>query len=440
MREQIAFPARSVMSDERRARRSSWARTIATATIAVVLAGCAGASSPSPAASPASTSAPSSASAGPSAPAPSGPPIKIGGTLGLTGAYSGPSAGYKATYEYWAKKVNGSGGLLGRPVQLVIYDDESTPATAATLYQRLINQDKVDLLLAPYTTAVSSTIIPIAEQNKMVVWNGGFVNTAIFKKSAWVVTSYAHLEKDYTRGIYDMIATMSNKPTKVAIVTEQNPFALGTRDGYEGEGGALKLARDRGLEVVLSEEYAPTTTDFSSLIQRAKSADLFFALALPNPAGLIAKAVNDAKYKPKVYCSCASEVTSLANWADLGAAGIGVISITSGWPTDKTAGIQELFDALKVSMKVTQLPNYAVVGMAILEIMQQAVEGTKGLDQAKLRAYVNGHTFQTVEGPLKFGTDAYPEFSATYLQWQGKENVVVWPKEKAGGTLISPIP
>jgi hypothetical protein len=78
--------------------------------------------------------------------------------------------------------------------------------------------------------------------------------------------------------------------------------------------------------------------------------------------------------------------------------------------------------------------------MAILEIMQQAVEGTKGLDQAKLREFAKNHTFQTVEGPLKFTTDAYPEFSATYLQWQGTQNIVVWPKEKAGGTLITPIP
>jgi branched-chain amino acid transport system substrate-binding protein len=414
---------------------------VAATIVSLVLAACTAGATPSaaPATSGPATSGP--ATSGPTtAPAPSGPPIKVGGTLGLTGVYSGPSAGYKATYEYWAKGVNASGGLLGRPVQVVIYDDESTPATAATLYQRLINQDKVDLLLAPYTTAVSSTIIPIAEQNKMVVWNGGFVNTAIFKKSPWVVTSYAHLEKDYTRGVYDMIATMTDKPTKVAIVTEQNPFALGIRNGYEGDGGALKLAQDRGLQVVLNEEYAPNTTDFSSLIQRAKGADLFFALSLPNPAGLIAKAVNDAKYKPKVYCSCASEVTSLANWADLGAAGVGVISVTSGWPTDKTPGIQELFDALKQSQGYKQLPNYAVVGMAILEIMQQAVEGTKGLDQTQLREYVKNRTFQTVEGPLKFTTDAYPEFSATYLQWQGTENVVVWPKEKAGGSLITPIP
>jgi branched-chain amino acid transport system substrate-binding protein len=410
--------------------------TVGAAAVAIVLAACTTSTTPSPAAATPGAATPGAATA----PAPSGPPIKVGGTLGLTGAYSGPSAGYKATYEYWAKGVNAKGGLLGRPVQLVIYDDESTPATAATLYQRLINQDKVDLLLAPYTTAVSSTIIPIAEQNKMVVWNGGFVNTAIFKKSPWVVTSYAHLEKDYTRGIYDMIATLSDKPTKVAIVTEQNPFALGIRNGYEGEGGALKFAQDRGLQVVLNEEYAPNTTDFSSLIQRAKGADLFFALSLPNPAGLIAKAVSDAKYKPKVYCSCASEVTSLANWADLGPAGVGVISVTSAWPTDKTPGIQELFDALKQSQGYTQLPNYAVVGMAILEIMQQAVEGTKGLDQAKLREFAKNRTFQTVEGSLKFATDAYPEFSATYLQWQGKENVVVWPKEKAGGTLITPIP
>src|SRR5579875_3030371 len=78
---------------------------------------------------------------------PAGQPIVIGGTLGLTGAYAGPSADYKATYDYWLQQVNSHGGLLGHPVKMIIYDDESNPATAQSLYQRLIHQDKVNLLL-----------------------------------------------------------------------------------------------------------------------------------------------------------------------------------------------------------------------------------------------------------------------------------------------------
>ncbi len=416
---------------------------IMVASLALALAACSGSGSPSP-----STVASVPAASGSGAPAgsaaPSGPPIKIGGTLGLTGIFSGPSAGYKATYEYWAKEVNASGGLLGRPVELTIYDDESTPATAATLYQRLINQDKVDLLLAPYTTAVASTVMPIAEQNKMVVWNGGFVNTPIIKKSDWLVTTYTHLPEDYTRGIFDMIKTMpeAQRPTKVAIVTEQNPFALAIKNGYQGEGGAVKLAAENGLQVVLNEEYASNTTDFSSLIQRAKgaNADLLFGLSMSNSAPLVAKAVNDAGFKPKIYCSCASEVTSLENWGDLGAAANGVISMTTAWPTDKTPGIKELFEALQQAQGYKQLPNYAAVGMAALEVMQQSVEGTGGLDQTKLRDFVNGHTFQTVEGPLTFTEGLIPNFSAEYLQWQSDQNQVIWPEDRKTGDLVTPLP
>lgn len=419
-------------------------RTMPRAMLALLAAGlllaaCGGGGSASPSASAAGSGGAPSGSG-----APSGEPIKIGGTLGLTGAFSGPSAGYKATDEYWAQKVNASGGLLGRPVELTIYDDESTPATAATLYQRLINQDKVDLLLAPYTTAVASTIMPIAEQNKMVVWNGGFVNTPIVKKSDWLVTTYTHLPEDYTRGIYEMIDKMpqGDRPTKVAIVTEQNPFALAIKNGYEGQGGAVKYAQEHGLEVVLNEEYASNTTDFSSLIQRAKgaNADLFFALAMPATAPLVAKAVNDASYKPKIYCSCASEVTSLANWGDLGAAANGVISMTTAWPTDNTPGIKELFDYLQQKQGYKQLPNYAAVGMAALEVMQQAVEGVGSLDQAKLRDFVNGHTFKTVEGDLTFNEDLVPAFAAEYLQWQTDQNQVVWPEDRKTADLVTPLP
>jgi branched-chain amino acid transport system substrate-binding protein len=425
-------------SPSRSRSRASLGAAVVTA-VTLLLAACTstGSSSATPSAA---VSIPAASGTG----APSGEPIKIGGTLGLTGIFSGPSAGYKATFEYWANQVNASGGLLGRPVELTIYDDESTPATAATLYQRLINQDKVDLLLAPYTTAVASTVMPIAEQNKMVVWNGGFVNTPIIKKSDWLVTTYTHLPEDYTRGIFDMIKAMpeAQRPTKVAIVTEQNPFSLAIKNGYQGEGGAVKLAEENGLEVVLNEEYASNTTDFSSLIQRAKgaNADLLFGLAMSNSAPLVAKAVNDAGFKPKIYCSCASEVTSLENWGDLGAAATGVNSMTTARPTEKTPGIKELFDALQQAQGYKQLPNYAAVGMAALEVMQQSVEGTGGLDQTKLRDFVNGHTFQTVEGSLTFTEDLVPNFSAEYLQWQTDQNQVIWPEERKTADLVSPLP
>jgi len=422
----------------RRMRRTPFA---IAAAMCLALAACTGTtSSPTAEESAPQSGAPAStASAGAS-----GEPIKVGGTLGLTGIFSGPSAGYLATYEYWVEQTNASGGLLGRPVELIIYDDESTAATAQTLYQRLINEDEVDLLLAPYTTAVSSAIVPIAEQNEMVVWNGGFINERIFRTSEWVVTSYTRVEGDTTLPVYQLIDGMaeSEQPTRVGIVTEQNPFSLAVRDGYEGGGGARAYAEERGMEIVLDEEYAATTTDFSSLVQRAVDAevDVFFALSLPNPASLIAQAAADGGFRPEIYCACASEVTSLPNWGDLGPAANGIMSVTAAWPTDGYEGLDELAAYLEEAEGYGSLPNYAVVGMAALQVMQQAVEATGSLDQAALRDYVVGQTFDTVEGPITFTDDRIPEFSVLLLQWQEDENVAIWPEERATGEPVIPMP
>lgn len=421
--------------------------------LALVVGACGGGTAPSPTtpastasgATPTGTASGASPTAGASGGQPSGDPIKVGGTLGLTGVFSGPSAGYQATYDYWVDQVNAEGGLLGRPVELIIYDDESTAATAQTLYQRLINEDQVDLLLAPYTTAVSSAIVPLAAQNEMVVWNGGFINEAIFRSNEWVVSSYTRMEGDTTRPVFELIDGLpeAERPTRVGIITEQNPFALAVRDGYEGEGGARAYAQDRGMEIVLDEEYAPTTTDFSTLIQRAAAADVevFFALSLPNPASLIAQAVaDDPAFQPVIYCSCASEVTSLASWADLGPAANGVMAVTAAWPTDGYPGLQELADHLEATEGYPYIPNYAVVGMAAVQVMEQAVEGVGSLDQAALRDYVKGKTFETVGGPLTYTEGNVPDFSTLLLQWQDDENVAIWPEDRATGEPVIPMP
>jgi branched-chain amino acid transport system substrate-binding protein len=99
----------------------------------------------------------------------SGEPINIGGTLGLTGPFAGPSVEYKAVYDWWLADVNKRGGLLGRPVKMTVYNDEGTPTIAQSLFTRLITQDKADLLLAPFSTFVGGAIVPIVLSNKKIL-------------------------------------------------------------------------------------------------------------------------------------------------------------------------------------------------------------------------------------------------------------------------------
>jgi branched-chain amino acid transport system substrate-binding protein len=245
------------------------------AALAVGLAGCAAGT-----AEPAATSTDESSSE-----VTSTDPIVIGASLGLTGNFSGPSAGYVLAYEYWVDQVNASGGIDGRQVELILYDDESSPTVAQQLYQRLINEDKVDILFAPYTTAVGGAVVPITERAGVLMINPGFVGKEIHQEAELLVSTWPYQDIEYSRGMFEFIDTLaeSEQPKTLAVVTAQNPFTLAALNGFEGVGGVLNYARERGIEVVVNEQYDNTASDLTSLIQTvtAADADMFIALSLP---------------------------------------------------------------------------------------------------------------------------------------------------------------
>lgn len=383
------------------------------------------------------------AAAGGDAATSSDEPIVIGGTLGLTGTYSGPSAGYKVAYDYWLEQINEDGGLLGRPVEMIIYDDESTPATAQQLYQTLINEDEVDLLLSPYTTAVGGAVVPITERAGKVLFNSGFVSKELHQSSELLVSSWPYQEPEYPQPFFEFLNTLPDdqKPETLAVVTAQNPFTLVARDGYEGEGGVLNLAEEAGIEVVYNEEYAQTSTDLTALIQGAKAsgAEALVALSLPNDGALVAQTVNQVDYRPSFYCQCGSQVTTLPNWPDLGEAGLNVFATTTAWPeAQDNEGLQELAEHFTTEMDIDVLPAYAAGGYSILQVLQQAVEGTEGLDQQAIRDYIGENEFSTAIGDIRYNEDGTVEFGALLVQYQEGGNQVIWPEDIATGDAVVP--
>ncbi len=428
-------------------------RTAVVAAIAVaglVMSGCAndstGSADPSSegasATSEASSAAPSEsgeASEEPSgdAAAPSGDPIVIGGSLGLTGMYSGPSAGYKVAYEYAVDQINKEGGLLGRPVELKLYDDESNATTAQQLYQKLINDDKVDLLLAPYTTAVGGAVVPITERAGKVLFNAGFFSKQLHSTSKLLVSGWTYQEPEASKPFFEYLKTLpeSERPTKLAVATEQNPFTIADRDGFNGQDGVLNYAKELGMEVVSNEEYDGTATDLTGVVQHAKAAgaDVFVSLGLPNGSALMAKTVNQEGFTPKYYCQCGSQVTTLPNWPDLGDAALGVFSTTTAWPTQKNEGLADLYEHMKSATGAEVLPAYAAVGYAMMQVMQQAIEGAQTLDQQALRDYIGANSFDTAVGTLAYNEDGTVKFGALLLQYQSGGNQVIWPESEATG-------
>lgn len=369
-------------------------------------------------------------------------PIVIGGTLGLTGILSEASSDFKAVYERWAEAVNKKGGLLGRPVKMAIYNDESTPQVAQTLYNRILNEDKADLVLAPFSTFVGGAIVPIVQSHQKVLFNGGFVGINIFKNArGWMVGTYTYQEPDYTRGLFDLIKTLppEKRPKRAAIFTLQNPFPLVVRDGIQGQGGAINYAKELGIQVVVNEQYPPNTTDFNALVQKAKAADadLVLQLGLLNDTLQVARTIQQQNYKPAIFCTCGSQVTTIAAWPKLGSAAEGAFGSIPSWPTQKYEGLVELAEFFKSRGQDT-LPTYAIVAQAILQVLEQAVEGAKTLDQEKLKAYLHANEFKTAAGPIKYQEDGTPRYSQVVLQFMNGKNEVVWPQKDKTAEAVVP--
>lgn len=371
-------------------------------------------------------------------------PVVIGATLGQTGVFSGPSAGYTLAYEFWLDEVNAAGGIDGRPVEMILYDDESNPTVAQQLYQRLINDDEVDVLFAPYTTAVGGAVVPIAERAGMLMINPGFVGKEIHQEADLLVSTWPYQDTEYSLGMFEYIDTLDDaeKPTTMSVITAQNPFTLAALNGFDGDGGVLNYAEERGIEVLVNEEYDQTATDLSSLIETVKSsdADLFIALSLPNDAALVARTVNESGYAPDYYCQCGSQVTSLPNWPDLGAAGVNVFASTSAYPTQGFTGLQEVSDFIAEETGVTGAPAYSAVAYAAGQVLQQAIEGTDGsLDAQELREYIASNTFDTAVGEITYNEDGTIDFRQVLLQYQEGGNEVVWPTDQATAEAVTPL-
>lgn len=371
-------------------------------------------------------------------------PIVIGGTLGLTGTYSSSSAAYKAAYDYWAEQVNADGGLLGRQVELKIYDDESNATTAQQLFERLINDDQADLLLAPYSTAVGGAVVPLTERAGKILWDAGFVSQELHANSEMLVSSWPYQEPEYPRPLFEYFKTLpeDQRPKTVAVATAQNPFTLVARDGYDGEGGVLNYAEEAGMEVVFNEEYNQQATDLTSLVQQAKAAnpDVFVALSLPNDAALMAQTVAQTGFAPQYYCSCGSQVTTLPNWPDLGEAGVNVMSTTTAWPGQPDhPGLEELQAHFNEQFGAADMPAYGAAGLAILQVIEQAVEGAGTLDQQELRAYLNDNEFQTAAGTITYRPDGTREFAALLTQYQADGGQIVWPEEAKTADAVAPL-
>jgi len=391
-----------------------------------------------------------------SAAAQTGEPVKIGFSMALTGGLGPNGKSALLAQKIWEEDVNARGGLLGRPVKLVYYDDQTNPATVPGIYTKLLDIDKVDLIIGPYGTNLLVPAMPIAMQRKKVFIGllGMAVNSTFNYPSYYSMSPNGPEPKSaYTKGFVEVAVRQNPKPRTVAIVAADGEFALNASEG------AREDVKAAGLTVVYDRRYPSATTDLVPVVRAIAETkpDLVIVCSYPPDSIGMVRAVNEVGFKPKMIGGAMVGLQSTAVKARLG-------PLLNGWtnydvwlpvPKMQFGGVDELIKKYQVRASVEgvdALGYYmAPWSYAPLQVLQQAVTATESLADAKLGDYIRANAFKTVVGELGFGSDGELAKART-LQVQFRNvktndivqfkdistQVVVAPAEYESGKLIYP--
>lgn len=384
-------------------------------------------------------------------------PIKIGFSMGLTGAYAGNGKAALLATQIWQDDQNARGGLLGRPVQLVYYDDQSNPSLVPGIYTKLLDVDKVDLVISGYGTNIIGPAMPLVMQrNKIFMSLAGLrVNEQFRYDKYFQIFPFgpdAHLT--FARGFFDVAMTIDPKPRTVAISVADSEFP------QTAAVGAREWAKRYGLKVVYDRSFPPNAVDFAPIVRaiQVANADIVYITCFPpNAVGFI-RSVREIGYRPMLigggmvgpqYASVKQQLGPLLN---------GFVSFESfvPEPTTNFPGIRDFLARYKpralaegVDALGYYLPPFSYAGM---QILAAAAEASRGLDQDKMAAYIRKTTHRTIAGDIRFGQDgewAEPRiFQVQYQKISGNGieqfersgvQVILYPPPYKSGELEHPL-
>jgi branched-chain amino acid transport system substrate-binding protein len=386
----------------------------------------------------------------------SGNPIRIGLGMALTGPLAPNGKSALLAMQIWEETVNAKGGLLGRPVKLVYYDDQSNPSNVPALYTKLLDVDKVDLIIGGYATNMIAPALPIAiARNKVFIGLIGLAINAEFGYPRYFAMHPAgpNPKAATTRGFFEIAMAQTPKPQTVAIVATDAEFSRNASDG------ARENAKAAGLKIVHDRSFPPNTTDYGPIVRamQASNADLAVVCSYPLETVGIIRAVNEIGYKPKMIGGGMVGTQATAIKTQLGPLLNGIVNFDF-WvpaPTMQFPGVMELIKTYqeRSAKEGVDLLGYYMApwGFADLQVLQQAIEGTKSIDDGKLAAFLHANTFKTVVGDIKFDDKGELALGRTIqTQFQGikgndldqfrniSAQVILAPAELKSGNVIYP--
>ncbi|MGZ3411386.1 MAG: amino acid ABC transporter substrate-binding protein, partial [Xanthobacteraceae bacterium] len=353
-------------------------------------------------------------------------PIKVGFSMALTGPVSPNGKQLLLALEIWRDDVNAKGGLLGRPVELVYYDDQSNPSGVPGIYAKLINVDKVDLLLGPYATNMVAPAMPMIMQSKKTTIgmlainiNRQFNN---YPQYFSMVSGGNEGTLFFSTGWFTVAAAQNPKPKTLAIVAADAEFGKTACDGTR------ENAKKFGFDIVYDKAYPPSTTDYAPIMRavQATNPDLVYVCAYPPDTVGIVRAIHETKFTAKMIGGAMVGLFATPIKMQLGPLMNGIVISESFVPSAKLdfPGLHDMlkkYQAKAPELKIDPLGHgFTPFGYAAGQVLAQAVEGTKSLDHEKLADYMHKATFHTVVGDIKFGADGEWDKSRQFVtQFQG---------------------
>ena len=362
-------------------------------------------------------------------------PIRIGASLSLTGTYAKLGKNQHEGYQLCQKDLNAKGGLLGRKVELVVYDDQSMPPTGVRLYEKLITEDKVDGVMGPYSSPVTEAVANVTEKYKKILVTPLAATTSIFRKEprrkyVFMILSPAEV---YLEGLVDMAAKRGLKT--VAVVNEDTLFSKAAASG------AVDLAKKKGLQVVFTEAYPKGNTDFSALLTKIKSVnpDVIAAATYFDDAVALTRQMKELNVNPKMYGVTVGG--DLPEFYDTLKGSAEFIYGATQWePVLAYPGNKEWFESYKAEFK--HEPSYhSAAGYAGCMVYAEGVKRAGSLDADKVREQLLKLESRTMFGDYKVDQDGFQlAHKMVTFQWQKEKKVVVWPDDLAQGKILFPTP
>lgn len=381
--------------------------------------------------------------------------IKIGFAMSLTGPNAGAGKMFLVGRELWKDEVNTKGGLLGRPVQFVYYDDQSTPSLVPGIYAKLLDVDKVDLVVSPFGTNQIAPAMPVVMQKYMTfmaLFGTGVNDEFKYDRYFQILPNGPEGNRSLSTGFIESAMTMDPVPRSVAIAGEDTEF------GHNILAGARANIAKLDLKIVYDNTFPPNTVDHTPIVRAIQAANpeiVFVASYATGSVGMV-RAVNEVGFKPRMFGGAMIGLQFTPVKAQLGPLLNGLV-INENYVPEPTMDFPGVGDVLKryqqraAAAGTDPLGFWSPFSYAEMQILGRAVEAVGSIDQRKLADYMRNTPFKTVVGEVKFGPlGEWEKSRILYVQYQNIQGndinqfrqagkaIILYPPELQSGKLIYP--